>query len=249
MPRDRLYDPAQDKTWSSEVYHKAKQVIEESLSKANVALEFSVICEAMRQINPQLCDDNIKDRKNQKQSYWKHLVATAIQALKKEGKVDKASDGWIWATGKSPQLISQVATQPAPAPPISPPKRHDELKQKMVDMGRKLGYHTTTEESLGQYRPDVLWKRGPQRRDPCHVIEICAGGSLAKDFDSLNWAREDLEAKGILVTVDEPDYHRAVQRFGYHSQIVVAKAETVDRLHELIMTNLDFIKVLFREHS
>ena len=244
MPGDRLYDPAQDKTWSSEVYHKAKQVIEESLSKANLALEFSVICEAMRQINPQLCDENIKDRNNQKQSYWKHLVATAIQALKKEGKVDKASDGWIWAAGKSPQPTLQVTPQPAPAPP----KRHDELKQKMVEIGKELGYHTSTEEGL-VYRHDVLWKRSSYRKDPCHVIEICSGGSLPKDFDSLNWARENLAAIGILITVDEADYQKAVQRFGNQDQIVVAKAETVDRLHELITTNLEFLRVIFREHS
>jgi hypothetical protein len=248
MPAERLYDPAQDKNWSSEVYHKAKQVIEETLSTTKKALEFSTICQAVKQKYPSLCDDSIKDRKYPKLAYWRHLVATAISALQKAGKVAKSTDGWIWVEGKSPQPTPQVAPQSAP-PSAAPPKRHDELKQKMIDIGKRLGYHTTTEESLGQYRPDVLWKRGPQRRDPCHVIEICAGGSLAKDFDSLNWAREDLEAKGILVTVDEPDYHRAVQRFGNQAQIVVAKAETVDRLHELITTNLEFLRVIFREHS
>jgi hypothetical protein len=241
MPGDRLYDQAQDKQWSSEVYQKAKQVIKERLSISGGALEFSVICEAVRQRYPLLCDDTIKDRMNPKQPYWKHLVASAIQGLKKEGKIDKAANGWIWAVGKQ--------HRPLPALPSAPPKRHDELKQKMVDIGKRLGYHTTTEESLGQYRPDVLWKRSPQRRDPCHVIEICAGGSLPKDFDSLNWAREDLEAKGILVTVDESDYHRAVQRFGNQSQIVVAKAETIDLVHDLINTALELLKSLFDERT
>jgi hypothetical protein len=242
MPGDRLYDPAQDKQWSSAVYQKAKQAVEEKLSTVGGVLKFSVICEAFKQKYPQLCDESIKDPSYPKSPYWKHLVATAISALKGARRLKKADGGWIWTGEKSlpPPL-------PIPPPP-PPPKRHEELKQKLVEIGKDLGYHTSTEEGP-VYRHDVLWKRSPYRKDPCHVIEICGGGSLPKDFDSLNWARENLAAIGILVTVDEADYQKAVQRFGNQAQIVVAKAETVDRLHELITTNLEFLRVIFREHS
>ena len=125
--------------------------------------------------------------------------------------------------------------------------RHDDLKQKMVDIGNKLRYNTSTEETCAGYRHDALWKPGPYKRDPSHVIEICAGGSLPKDFDALSVANRELGAKGILVTVDEADYHKAIRRFENQPDIVVVKAETVDRLHELMMTDLEFLKSIFSE--
>ena len=173
--------------------------------------------------------------------YYEHRIDGVAHKLRSEGRIVTDNDGlWQLLEGKPGKLpiVSSL-------PPI--PKRHDELKQKMIDIGKRLEYYTTTEESLGQYRPDVLWKPGTYMRDPCHVIEICAGGSLSKDFDSLNWSREKLRARGILVTVDESDYHKAEQRFSNQSNIVVAKADTIDRLHELIDSDLELLKSLFDE--
>jgi len=187
---------------------------------------------------------------------WLNRIQWVRQKLVSKGELERYPRG-IWRiTAKGRERLSAEGPLPKGAPKVireqptklQPPKRHDELKQKMVEIGKELGYHTSTEEGP-VYRHDVLWKRSPYRKDPCHVIEICGGGSLPKDFDSLNWARENLAAIGILITVDEADYQKAVQRFGNQAQIVVAKAETVDRLHELITTNLEFLRVIFREHS
>lgn len=128
---------------------------------------------------------------------------------------------------------------------VTPPTRHDDLKQKMVDIGNRLRYNTSTEETCVGYRHDVLWKPGPYKRDPSHVIEICDGGSLPKDFDALSVANRELGAKGILVTVDDTDYVKAKQRFENQSDIAVVKAETVDKLHELMMTDLEFLRSIF----
>jgi len=187
---------------------------------------------------------------------WLNRIQWVRQKQVSKGELERYPRG-IWRiTAKGRERLSAEGPLPKGAPKVireqptklQPPKRHDELKQKMVEIGKELGYHTSTEEGP-VYRHDVLWKRSPYRKDPCHVIEICGGGSLPKDFDSLNWARENLAAIGILITVDEADYQKAVQRFGNQAQIVVAKAETVDRLHELITTNLEFLRVIFREHS
>jgi len=161
----------------------------------------------------------------------------AINILKREGKIIQSGRG-VWR-------LSEVE----PPVDLSPPKpdRHGELKQKMVEIGNELGYHASTEERGPLYQHDVLWKRGAYKKDPSHVIEICAGGSLQKDFDSLNWANQNVGAKGILVTVDGADCRKAMQRFENQPDIVVVKAETVDRLHELIMTNVQFLKLIFGE--
>src|SRR4030042_2877882 len=99
-PGERIYNKATDKQWSSDVYHKAKDVIEAALSATSGAVQFGFICEATDLQYPSLCDDSIKDPSNPQGPYWKHRVASAIQTLKKEGKVGKADSGWIWGGGK-----------------------------------------------------------------------------------------------------------------------------------------------------
>ncbi|OGO00570.1 MAG: hypothetical protein A2Y59_00590 [Chloroflexi bacterium RBG_13_52_14] len=185
---------------------------------------------------------------------WTNKIQWARQSLVLKGELERYPRGLWRITDKGKFRLKREgrilkgdvkAIKEKVAKPLL--SRHEELKQKMVNIGMRLGYHTTYEERLSQYQPDVLWKRSPYKRDPCHVIEICGGGSLPKDFDSLNWARENLGARGILVTVDEADYNKAVQRFGNQSDIVVTKAETVDRLHELINVNLELLKSIFDE--
>lgn len=212
---------------------------------------------------PQITSANLEETISRGINKWINRIQWARQSLVLKGELERYPRGLWRITEKGRERLKSEGIQPiegAKVPPKSSlrtireqapeplkPRRHDELKRKLVDIGKKLGYHTTTEESLSQYRPDVLWKRSSYKRDPCHVIEICGGGSLPKDFDSLNWARENLGARGILVTVDEADYNKAVQRFGNQSDIVVTKAETVDRLHELINVNLGLLKSIFDE--
>ena len=172
--------------------------------------------------------------------YYEHRIDGVAHKLRSAGRIVTDNDGLWQLLEVKPQIVS-------PLP--SPPKRHEELKLKMVEIGKKLDYHTTTEEWLGQYKPDVLLKRSAYKRDPCHVIEICGGGSLPKDFDSLNWAKENLGARGILVTVDEAEYHKAVQRFGNQSHIVVAKAEAIDQLHDFANSDLELLKSLFDDRA
>jgi len=236
MPGDRLYDPAQDKQWSSAVYQKAKQAVEEKLSTVGGVLKFSVICEAFKQKYPQLCDDSIKDPSYPKSPYWKHLVATAISALKGARRLKKADGGWIWTGEKS-------------LPPPTPPKRHDELKQKMIYVGKKLGYHVSAEEGA-LYRHDVLWKQGAYK-SPCHVIEICEGGSLPKDFDALHWANDPKNwgAKGILIVTDDKDFEKAVRRFVGQGGLIAVKAETVDALCKIVDENPQFLELIYSKES
>ena len=212
---------------------------------------------------PQITEDDLKETIAGGINKWTNRIQWARQSLVLRGDLERYPHGLWRITARGRQRLraegpmpegAEIPSKEAPkaikeqATKLQPPKRHDELKQKLVEIGKELGYYTSTEEGP-VYRHDVLWKRSSYRKDPCHVIEICGGGSLPKDFDSLNWARENLAAIGILVTVDEADYQKAVQRFGNQAQIVVAKAETVDRLHELITTNLEFLRVIFREHS
>ena len=199
---------------------------------------------------PQITEADLKEEVTSGTNRWEKHVNYARLQLVHEGEIDKSVRG-IWGiTERGRRRLRGEGLRVAELPPLPPsPTRHDDLKQKMVDIGNKLGYNTSTEERGLVYQHDVLWKRGAYKRDPSHVIEICAGGSLPKDFDALNWANENVGARGILVAVDEADYRKAIQRFENQPDIVVVKAETVDRLHELVMTDVEFLKMIFGEKS
>ena len=132
---------------------------------------------------------------------------------------------------------------------LQPPKRHDELKQKMIHVGKKLGYHVSAEEGA-MYRHDVLWKQGAYK-SPCRVIEICEGGSLPKDFDALHWANDPKNwgAKGILIVTDNKDFEKAVKRFVGQSRLIAVKAETVDALCKIVDDNPEFLELIFSKES
>ena len=180
---------------------------------------------------------------------WTNRIQWTRQALVSKQQLERYPRGVWKITEKGRERLRREGLKPLLPPPPPPLNRHEELKQKMLDIGNKLGYYTATEERGPVYQHDVLWKRGAYKRDPSHVIEICAGGSLPKDFDALNWAHQNVGARGVLVTVDEADYRKAIQRFENQPAIVVVKAETVDRLHELVMTDIAFLELIFGEKS
>ena len=193
---------------------------------------------------PQITEADLRETVAGKTNKWANRVQWARQSLVQKKQLERYPRGVWKITERGRERLRKEGLEiKGPTPP--PSSRHDELKQKMVEIGKKLGYYTRTEEG-SVYRHDVLWKEGQYRQDPKFVIEICAGGSLPKDFDALNWAKESLKAKGILVAVEDADYRKAVERFKNQEGIVVVKAEVVDIVYELIGENLGFLKVLFQ---
>ena len=186
---------------------------------------------------------------------WTNRIQWTRQRLVLSGELERYPRG-IWritAKGRerlraegpplkeAPRVIKEQATK------LQQPKRHEELKQKMVEIGKKLGYYVSAEEGP-EYRHDELWKI-TQYKTPSHVIEVCEGGVLAKDFDSLNWARENWDARGILIVTDDKDFTKASRRLAGQPRIIAVKAETIDLLYELINADLELLKSIFGEHS
>lgn len=266
-PGERIYNKATDKHWSSEVYHKAREVIAGKLSAIGHPLQFDCICEAMKQQYPYLCDDAIRDPRNPQSVYWKHLVASAIQGLKKEGKVDKADNGWVWKGVKplpSPRLLPPSATPDEPdklAKEIrdllenlvglakkekkeKPRPSHDELVQRVKEMGEMLG--KVIEPVTGAlYKHDCVWRDNPYA-NPRLVVEVCDKGNLDKDIASLIWAVKNWGAKSILVLFEESDFYTAQNKLAQESQIYPLKVEDVLKLHSLLQAgNTQAIRSIF----
>ncbi|MCJ7669613.1 MAG: hypothetical protein MUO61_03735 [Dehalococcoidia bacterium] len=226
-PGERIYNKETDKQWSSQVYHKAKEVIGARLSKASGAVRYDYICEAVKQQYPSLCDDTIKDAKNPQLPYWKHLVASAIQGLKKEGKINKADNGWIWKGVKLEESAEKGKVE-------TPRLTHDELVQKVKEIGEMLG--KIAEVKWGpKFEYDCVWKDNPFA-SPKLVIEVCDKGNLYKDITSLDWAVTTWGAKGIWVIFDDSDFHKAKEMLAQKSQIYPIKAEDMLKLHSLLQS-------------
>jgi hypothetical protein len=175
--------------------------------------------------------------------YYEHRIDGVAHKLRSEGRIVTDNDGlWQLLEGNTEKLpiVSSL-------PPL--PKRHDELKQKMIDIGKKLGYYVSAEEGA-MYRHDVLWKQGAYK-SPCHVIEICEGGSLPKDFDALHWANDSKNwgAKGILIVTDDKDFEKAGKRFVGQPGLIAVKAETVDVLCKIVDDNPEFLELIFSKES
>ena len=167
--------------------------------------------------------------------YYMHRIDGVAHKLKGELKIVVLERG-VW---QLPEVEPPVALS------LPRPDRHGELKRKMAEIGKKLGYHTSTEEGP-EFRHDVLWRTMPYKT-PSHVIEICDGGSLPKDFASLSWANQNWDAGGVLIVTDGKDFEKATRQLSYQPRITVVKADSVDKLCELIMTDMKFLRSIFSE--
>ena len=211
---------------------------------------------------PRITESDLKEAITSGANRWERYVNYARLKLVHRGEIDKSVYG-VWRITDKGRLRlreegpSKKGPEPLPERTFKiireesqkpqPFKRHDELKQKMIDIGKKLGYYVSAEEGP-EYRHDVLWKI-TQYKTPSHVIEVCEGGVLAKDFDALNWARENWDARGILIVTDDKDFTKASRRLAGQPRIIAVKAETIDLLYELINADLELLKSIFGEHS
>jgi hypothetical protein len=206
---------------------------------------------------PQITEDDLKETIAGGINKWTNRIQWARQSLVLRGDLERYPHG-IWRiTVKGRERLRAEDSLPKEAPRVikeqatklQPPKRHDELKQKMIYVGKKLGYHVSAEEGA-LYRHDVLWKQGAYK-SPCHVIEICEGGSLPKDFDALHWANDPKNwgAKGILIVTDDKDFEKALKRFVGQAGLTAVKAETVDALCKIVDENPQFLELIFSKES
>jgi len=207
---------------------------------------------------PQITEYDLKETTaNGVGNKWLNRIQWVRQKLVSKGELERYPRG-IWRiTAKGRDRLKAEGPMPKESPKVIKeqaaklqlPKRHDELKQKMIYVGKKLGYYVSAEEGA-MYRHDVLWKQGVYK-SPCHVIEICEGGSLPKDFDALHWANDPKNwgAKGILIVTDDKDFEKAVKRFVGQAGLIAVKAETVDALCKIVDDNPEFLELIFSKES
>jgi len=204
---------------------------------------------------PQITEDDLKETIASGSSKWTNRIQWVRQRLVLKRELARYPRGMWRITEKGrgrlkvEGLLKEGEPRPVQRPTTKQPTRHEDLKQKMVDIGRNLSYYISTEESA-YYRHDVLWRQG-KYQSPSHVIEICEGGSLTKDFDALHWANDlkNWGAKGILVVADDKDFEKASRRFEGQPGLTAVKAEMVDNFHKMVDDNLQFLQFIFNQED
>ena len=97
-----------------------------------------------------------------------------------------------------------IMPKPAEKKPIS---LHDEIKEKLIEIGRLQKLIAESEYNMDGGRLDVVWRRG-EKAVPAYVFEVQIGGDLYHAIGKLKHAY-DLWNSNIFLVVTEEDVHKA----------------------------------------
>lgn len=219
---------------------------------------------------PQISEADLQEKKKDGANRWCNWVAFSRLQLVHKGELDGAQRG-IWKiTEKGRKRLGIVPPPPPPPPPNAPDKlaeeinkllgklvelakkaegeeplpSHDELVQRVKEMGEKLG--KVVEVKWGPvYKHDCVWKDNPYA-NPKLVMEVCDKGNLDKDIASLLWAVKNWGANSILVIFDESDFHAAQRKLAHEKQVCPVKADDLLKVHSLLQAGyIQVIKSIF----
>lgn len=133
MVARRTYDKNNpgDKAWLRRVYQAAKDSLPQILNDNGGRAQFREILNAFKSRHSSLCDDSIGDPSNPASPHWGHIVASAIQTLKKGGVIWKDGEEWVLSSAQVPprqQTSPPTTTAPVAPPPAPTPVRQEEPK-------------------------------------------------------------------------------------------------------------------------
>jgi hypothetical protein len=172
-------------------------------------------------------------------TYYQHRIDGAANRLRSTGRITAPEKG-IWQLASAP-IVTELAKEKEEE---TPRLTHDELVQKVKEIGRMLGKNA--EGPWGPvYKHDCVWRDNPYA-NPRLVWEVCDKGNLDKDIASLIWAVKNWSAKGILVLFEESDFYTAQKKLAQESQIYPLKADDMLKLHSLSQAgDIQTIKSIF----
>lgn len=146
-------------------------------------------------------------------------------------------------------IESKFSHTPVTITPIEEPQNHlkrthGEVMKLMGDIGILLGKKVELEWRGPEYRHDVVWK-DREYLPPSTVIEVCDKGVLEKDILALEWAYHNLKATALLIAINDSDFVQAKRRLPERSNILVVKAQAVEKLKDLLESDYKLIKAIF----
>ncbi len=151
----------------------------------------------------------------------------------------------------TPSPISAEETLPTYPPEVLQAEQalpsHDELKHRLVDIGRLQGYLADEEYVFDTGRLDVVWRR-VERSVPTYVFEVQVGGDVYHALGKLKHAF-DLWNSHIFIVAPQEDRNRVESLLSgtFHEinhRIKFIELDKVEELYKRKRSYLDFEKEL-----
>jgi predicted RNA-binding protein len=151
----------------------------------------------------------------------------------------------------TPSPISAEETLPTYPPKVLQAEQalpsHDELKHRLVDIGRLQGYLADEEYVFDTGRLDVVWRR-VERSVPTYVFEVQVGGDVYHALGKLKHAF-DLWNSHIFIVAPQEDRNRVESLLSgtFHEinhRIKFIELDKVEELYKRKRSYLDFEKEL-----
>ena len=148
-------------------------------------------------------------------------------------------------------LAHQVVSQILPVSEFEQAKRplslHEELKQKLIEIGKLQGYIAEPEYPFDIGKLDVVWRK-VERSVPTYVFEVQIGGDIYHALAKLKHAF-DLWNSHIFIVASQPDLNKAENLLSgtFHeiiSQLKPIELEKIKELHKRKKAYVDLEKEL-----
>ncbi len=156
---------------------------------------------------PQLLPEELDSRTERGRARWWLAVQRAKRSLQRQGQVEGKG---LWriteqglrrarAEDMPVQLVFSLHSRQEPEP------SHEDLKRKLVDIGRMLGMFAQEEHQ----RYDVVWREAELSPRISHVFEVQHKGKLESALAKLKHAWDTQRSRLFLVIIGERDVKRA----------------------------------------
>jgi hypothetical protein len=202
---------------------------------------------------PQLDETEVRALENGHCAQWRRLVQRAGRQLADQRQIERRQGRWaILAAGrKRVSEEGQSFTLSESIETVRPDAlTHGDIQQRLLDIGRVLGYHAETE--FDYY--DVVWRASATSPRLSHVFEVQHKGNIDAAMAKLKRAYEAQRSKPFLIVASERDTNRANRnmspaRTGAFHEIgratVILSFEQLDKLHRALTSVEDILTEIF----
>ena len=192
---------------------------------------------------PQICEEDLRERVGGRLK-WKLLIRRAGRRLIERGEIERLPSGrWrIKEKGRERVEREEFFFQPSL---FSALPSHDEVKGKIVEIGRLLGKYAVEEYE----RYDVVWKDSEISPRISHVFEVQDRGSLEGALTKLKHAYDTQRSKPFIVLIREKE--RRVRELiapylsgSFHEigkEITILTYEDIDKIHRTLSSIAPFL--------
>jgi hypothetical protein len=142
------------------------------------------------------------------------------------------------------EIIGKLTSPPAKPRFLGKPfSTHDEIKDKLVQLGKLQGFIAEGEYDMDGGKLDVVWRR-VERGSPTYVFEVQIGGDLYHAIGKLKHAHDLWNSNIFLITTKEDVANaRELLSGTFHEiqrKIRIIETERIDELHKLKKAYKDF---------